>query len=173
LYQILYENSVAALQVERIAALARIHGKRGGQLRLLVDHQSQISFLKRIFELSGYPPYVYIDIDLGDNFSGVLPASAEFQHLFSQIEQIVLQDGPTSLAFVGFYCSAVYEDAYYGSLEALETLEKQLSILLHASPVQGIRLSLNITPAILHLSDILTNDRDEELAQKHQRFKIC
>jgi hypothetical protein len=150
-YQVLFDTLIAPSQIERIAAFAKIIGKHGGTLRVLVDHVSQIPFLERISQLSGYPTYVYIAVDAKDHHLGLNPHSASFAEVFHYIEQIVLREGPIPIAFVGLYCHLAYEDVRYDDLVGLQLLQTQLSALLSAAKVQGVRLSLNTTPSVLQV----------------------
>jgi hypothetical protein len=152
-------------QVERIANLARILGRGGGIVRLLVQHTSQIPLLQQISRLAGYPVYVYIHIDVNGEAYGVRPGSQEFQDLFAMIEQIVLQEGPISFVGPGFYShldDGDFADFVFGHSKLLKPLNTQLSGLLGASPVQNIRLSINATAAILHLPELLINEPEEK-----------
>jgi D-serine deaminase-like pyridoxal phosphate-dependent protein len=118
--------------------------------------------LQQISQLSGYPVYVYIHVDFGDEVCGVRPGSQEFQDLFSQMEQIILQEGPISLVLPGFYCHMEDSEIVFDPLEVLRPLNKQLSGLLNASPVQNVRFSVNATAAISHVSKLLADEVEEE-----------
>jgi hypothetical protein len=76
--QVIYGVPVPPSQVERIANLARILGRGGGIVRLLVQHTSQIQLLQQISRLAGYPVYVYIHVGVDDEACGVRPGSQEF-----------------------------------------------------------------------------------------------
>ena len=108
-------------------------------------------------------------MDVGGGVGGVRPGSHEFQNLFSEMEQIIMQDGPISLAFPGFYCHLehgddIFEPSHdFDAPRSLRPFNAQLSRLLAASPVQNIRFSINATAAILHLSDLLAGEPEEEM----------
>jgi hypothetical protein len=107
--------------------------------------------LLRISELSGYPPYVYIGVDMGNHHSGLELESHNFRDIFRQIEQIVLREGPITIAFVGFYCVGNIDLNQYGKIEALRFFEDELLTLLRSSSIDGIRLSVRDTPIITYL----------------------
>ncbi|KAN0099754.1 hypothetical protein V8E51_013529 [Hyaloscypha variabilis] len=158
---VIYGVPVAPSQVERIANIARILGRRGGIIRLLVQHASQIPLLQQISRLSGYPVYVYIHVDVNDEPCGVRPGSQPFQDLFSQIERIVLE-APMSMIGPGLYCHLKHRSFMLDPTELLGPLTQQLSGLLKASPVQNIRFSINATAAIFRVSELLTGEPDDE-----------
>ena len=160
-YQVLYTVPVPQSQVKQIANISRVLGRRGGTVRLLVDHEAQIPLLLQISELSGYPPYVYIVIDAGDRHSGVKPGSPELQRIFQQIEQIVLKEGPITVGFVGFYCGANPNPNITNKAQALLLLQQQLEALVRSSPVDELRLSLPETLAATYISEL--RDRVLEL----------
>jgi D-serine ammonia-lyase len=160
--KVIYGVPVPPSQAERIANLVRILGRRGGLVRLLVQHASQIPLLQQISRLAGYPVYVYIHVDVDDEACGVRPASQEFQDLFAMIEQIVLQEGPISLIGPGFYCHLEHGEYVLDPNELLRPLYTQLSGLLGAAPVQNIRFSINATAAFPHLPELLVNEPTEE-----------
>jgi D-serine deaminase-like pyridoxal phosphate-dependent protein len=160
--QVIYGVPVPPSQVERIANLARILGRGGGIVRLLVQHTSQIQLLQQISRLAGYPVYVYIHVGVDDEACGVRPGSQEFQDLFAMIEQIVLREGPISFIGPGFYSHLDHGEFVLDPNELLRPLNTQLSGLLGASPVQNIRLSINATATISHLPELLINDPKEE-----------
>ncbi|KAN0104349.1 hypothetical protein V8E51_010094 [Hyaloscypha variabilis] len=173
---LLYGVPLPPSQIEQIANISRILGRRGGSVRLLVEHTSQIPLVQQIARLSGYPIYVYINVTVGGEYSGevsgVRPGSQEFQDLFSQIERIILLEGPISLAFPGFYCHLdhgldIFEPSHdFDAPRSIRPFSTQLSGLLTASPVQNIRFSINATAAISHLSDILSNESEDELMRE-------
>ena len=162
--KVIYGVPVAPSQVERVANIAHILGRRGGFVRLLVQHASQIPLLQQISRLSGYPVYVYIHVDVHDGACGVRPGSQALHDLFSQIERIVLE-GPMSMIGPGLYCHLEHGGFVLDPTELLRPLTQQLSGLLQASPVQNIRFSINATAAIQRVSELLTGgpaDENEE-----------
>jgi D-serine deaminase-like pyridoxal phosphate-dependent protein len=134
--------------VEIAAEISRSLGRRGGNIRFLVDHISQIKLVERVGELSGYPPRVYILVDIGDCYSGVRPGTPEFQELFSRIEQIVFTQGTPSLDFVGFYSDTTSLDESADQVAHLRLLDRQLAVLLHASPIENVRLTVRAPPSL-------------------------
>ncbi|KAH8603181.1 hypothetical protein B0O99DRAFT_605371 [Bisporella sp. PMI_857] len=170
---VLYGVPVAPSQVERIANLAKILGRRGGNIRLLVQHASQIPLLQQIAQLGGYPIYVYINVDVSGgseaDVTGVRPGSQEFQDLFTHMERIIMQEGPVSLMLPGFYCH--HENDRWVSSKLLEPLNDQLSTLLNVAPVQGLRFSVNASPAILYLSQVQTREPDEDVRAAVETFR--
>lgn len=143
--------------VERIANIGRILGRRGGNIRLLVDHEAQIPLLLKVYELSGYPPNVYIAIDSGSHHLGVRPGSPDLQRIFQQIEQIVLREGPLAIIFIGFYCEPGPDHNYPSRREALRTFGDEWKALLQGSLVEGVRLSVPETPILYNLPLLLEN----------------
>jgi D-serine deaminase-like pyridoxal phosphate-dependent protein len=160
--KVIYGVPVSPSQVERTANIARILGRRGGIIRLVVQHASQIPLLQQISRLAGYPVYVYIHVDVDDEPCGVHPGSQAFQDLFSQVERIVLQEGPISFVGPGFYCHQEHGEFVLDPKELLRPLNKQLSGLLGGSPVQNLRFSINATAAILHISELLTGEPEDD-----------
>jgi len=160
-WKVIYGVPVAPSHVERVANIARILGRRGGFVRLLVQHASQIPLLQQISRLSGYPVYVYIHVDVHDEPCGVRPGSPALHDLFSQIERIVLE-GPMSMIGPGLYCHLEHGDFVLDPTELLRPLTQQLSGLLQASPIQNIRFSINATAAILRVSELLTGEKADE-----------
>jgi D-serine deaminase-like pyridoxal phosphate-dependent protein len=160
--KVIYGVPVSPSQVERTANIARILGRRGGIIRLVVQHASQIPLLQQISRLAGYPVYVYIHVDVDDEPCGVRLGSQAFQDLFSQIERIVLQEGPISFVGPGFYCHQEHGEFVLDPKELLRPLNKQLSGLLGGSPVQNLRFSINATAAILHISELLTGEPEDD-----------
>lgn len=153
--QVFYNVPVPPSQVERIANISRVLGKRAGNIRLLVDHEAQIPLLLQISELSGYPPYVYIAIDRGSRRSGVQPGSLELESIFRQIEQIVLGGGRITIAYVGFYCEADPSLLFDTKVKALASFEADLSTLFQSSPVEEIRLSVPESPILMCLPQLM------------------
>jgi hypothetical protein len=168
----LYDFPISTSQVERIANISRILGKRGGNIRLLVDHEAQIPLLLKVFEISGYPPYVYIAIDAGSRHIGVRPGSPDLQNIFRQIEQLVLREGPIMIAFVGFYCQPCPDHNNPTKFGALAAFEDELIALLDGSLVEGIRLSVPETMVLNYLPQLLNEDIvADDLALGMESFK--
>ncbi|KAE9364668.1 hypothetical protein N431DRAFT_489194 [Stipitochalara longipes BDJ] len=156
---VIYGVPVAPSQIERVANIARILGRRGGFVRLLVQHASQIPLLQQVSRLSGYPVYVYIHVDVHNEPCGVHPGSQALQDLFSQIERIVLE-GPMSMIGPGLYCHLEQGSFILDPTELHKPFTQQLSGLLDASPIYNIRFSINATAAILQISELLTSESD-------------
>jgi D-serine deaminase-like pyridoxal phosphate-dependent protein len=167
----LYGVPLPPSQVERIANISRIIGRRGGNVRLLVEHVWQLELVEQIFQLSGYPVFIYINIDIGGHHSGVPADSAQFRELFSHVEQIVLRQGPPSLAFPGFYCHLDYPEQWYDDLTSVMTFQTQLSTLLNNVPVQIIRYSVNATPIILYLEELQEAEVEDRLGEAVSEIK--
>ncbi|KAE8446560.1 hypothetical protein EG329_011892 [Mollisiaceae sp. DMI_Dod_QoI] len=146
---VLYGAPISTSQVEAAADISRQLGRRGGNMRFLVDHVSQIGLVERVGELSGYSPRIYILVDAGDQFSGVRPGTTEFQELFSRVEQIVLGQGSLGLAFVGFFSNIEFQNERLDLVSHLRLLDRQLTTLLHGSPIEIIRLTVHAPPPSL------------------------
>ncbi|KAF8852545.1 hypothetical protein BDZ45DRAFT_678285 [Acephala macrosclerotiorum] len=145
---VLYGVPISPSVVEGAADISRQLGRRGGNIRFLVDHISQVDLVERVGILSGYPPFVYILVDVGDQFAGVRPGTPEFQELFSRIEQIALGQGLLSMAFVGFFSDIAFPSEQVDLVSHLRLLDRQLTTLLHASPVEIIRLTIHAPPSL-------------------------
>jgi D-serine ammonia-lyase len=152
---------VSPSEVERTANIARILGRRGGIIRLVAQQTSQIPLLQQISRLANYPVYVYIHVDVDDEPCGVRSGTQAFQDLFSQIERIVLQEGPISFVGPGFYCHQEHGDFVLDPTVFLMPFNKQLCGLLDASPVQNLRFSISATAAILQISKLLTGESED------------
>jgi len=155
--KVLYNIPIPLSQVERIANIARILGKRGGNVRLLIDDEAQIPPLLQISELSGYPPNVYIAIDGGSHILGAQPSSASLLSLFRKIEEIVLRAGPITIAFVGFYCHGNHDQTVRSQAAMLGSFESHLKLLLESLLVEEIRLAVPETPILAFLPEVLSN----------------
>ncbi|KUJ17691.1 uncharacterized protein LY89DRAFT_645282 [Mollisia scopiformis] len=157
---ITYGVPLTPSQVEDAAEISKQLGRRGGNIRFLLDHISQVDLVEQVGETSGYPPRVYILVDIGDGFSGVRPGTPEFRQLFSRIEQIVLSQGSQSLAFVGFYSDIAFPDESSDLVSHLRLLDRQLAMLLHASPIEVLRLTVRAPPNLwlsLHATEELSS----------------
>jgi len=155
--QVLYGTPIPPSQVDRIASFARIIGRQGGNVRLLVDHISHIPLLEKIYRLSGYPVHVYMDVNIGGS-SGLYHNSAEFNAVFQQLEQLANQDGATPINFIGLQCYQPEGLGLEDSEEYTSTLEKlndQLEGLSVVSRVQGIRFSVSSIPLVAFLPGLL------------------
>ena len=131
--------------------------------------------MQQVFQLSGYPTYIYINIDATGQHSGLQPNSKDFGILFSHIEQLALQEGPFWFTFVGLFCKFGKHSQSVDIPTTIQILNKELTTLLEASPIQGIRLSASAdqsplcVPAIaasqsreLELQDLLSIRRTME-----------
>ncbi|CZR56390.1 uncharacterized protein PAC_06278 [Phialocephala subalpina] len=162
---VLYGAPISPSQVEAAADISRQLGRRGGNIRFLVDCISQVDLVERVGRLSGYPPFVYILVDVGDQFSGVRPGTPEFQELFSRIEQIALGQGLLSMAFVGFFSDIPFPSEQVDLISHMRHLDRQMTTLLHASPVEIIRLSVHAPPGLWYLLQRMEGPLSREVSK--------
>jgi D-serine deaminase-like pyridoxal phosphate-dependent protein len=133
---------ISQSKVPQLANLTKILGRQGGCVRVLVDHPSQCLLLQQISQLSGYPTYILINVDITGQNSGLQPHSRDFRVLFSQIEQHALRDGPFMFTYVGLFSKIGSGPQSVDVSTAVQSLGQELRTLFESSPVQGVRLSI-------------------------------
>lgn len=135
-------------QVEAAAEISRQLGRRGGNIRFLVDHVAQLDLVEQVGNLSGYAPRIYILVDVGDGFSGLRPGTRDLHELFARVEEIVLRPGSHTLEFVGFYSDIEFPSGPPDFVSHLRLLDRQLTTLLHASLLEAVRIAVHAPPGL-------------------------
>lgn len=148
-----------------MANLIKLLGRQGGSVRVLVDHPSQFLLLRQAFQISGYPTYVYINIDVSGQHSGLQPNGRDFSTIFTYIEELALQDGPFWFTFVGLFCKFGRYSQSVDVSTAIQIINIELTTLLDASPIQGIRLSVSADQSLLCVPVIATSQSREPQLQ--------
>ncbi|KAF3931458.1 hypothetical protein ABW19_dt0203641 [Dactylella cylindrospora] len=146
---ILYGLPPAASYIPTLSSLS----SKIPNLRLLVDHPSQIKSLVALPQLSGKPWSVFIKLDTGYRRAGLEPASTSIREL------IKLSLGSPNIQLYGFYAHAgdsygakTEEDSVSYLKRELETVTTAVETLVHvsqsldASDTPPLVLSIGATP---------------------------
>ncbi|KAI1408037.1 putative serine dehydratase domain-containing protein [Hypoxylon sp. FL1857] len=83
---VLYGLPLPASQVDRIALIARQLGP--GSISFMLDHPSQLSPLRRFYDLAGFPGGAFIKVDTGYHRAGLLPSALNKNGLLEGITKL-------------------------------------------------------------------------------------
>src|SRR5947207_10623913 len=96
-------------------------------LRLLVDHPSQIKILESQPKLSGGPWSVFIKIDMATRRAGVPLASPRLKELIQVVE------ASPAVELCGFYAHAGHSYGSHSSFDAIGFLHDEIEAVSHAA----------------------------------------
>ncbi|KAJ5937801.1 hypothetical protein N7454_004143 [Penicillium verhagenii] len=111
---VLYGIPLVPSHVTRIAELAKLLGE--GSITVMIDHPDQVSYLKKFFEIAGFPVYVFIKVDTGYHRAGLPPISLNKNGLLEKLADAE-KEGYVSL--LGLYS---HSSLSYGAKTAAEAM---------------------------------------------------
>ncbi|KAI0204637.1 putative serine dehydratase domain-containing protein [Astrocystis sublimbata] len=139
-----------------ITRLASISARLGPQsLTVMIDHVDQAALLPLLASQAGFPPLVFLKVNMGGNRAGVPPGSPACTAL---INALLLAETTGSAVFWGLYSHAGHSYASRQDWEAMGVLGAEFAALhevaqqVHGvSPSHPLVLSVGATPTVTSL----------------------
>ncbi|ANB11632.1 D-serine ammonia-lyase DSD1 [Sugiyamaella lignohabitans] len=154
---VLYGLPVVKSRLDELSALR----KEVAELRLMIDHPSQVDVLNSYNEKTGEKPWsIFIKVNMGTNRAGVISESEELKKLIQKA-----LDSTKAVSLYGFYCHAGHSYASSSQDEAkkylyqeIEAADKAAVIAKSLKPDLDLVISVGSTPTS-HSSEAVELDK--------------
>lgn len=111
---VLYGIPLVPSHITRLAELAVLLG--AGSISVMIDHADQVPFLKKFYEITGFPVCVFVKVDTGYHRAGIPPSSLNRNGL---LEKLADAEKQGHVFFLGLYS---HSSLSYGAKTAAEAM---------------------------------------------------
>ncbi|KAH8734485.1 putative serine dehydratase domain-containing protein [Ilyonectria robusta] len=150
---VLYSFPLFPSAVDRLSSISTQLG--AGGLALMIDHPDQLQHVAAIQTKTGFPPLVFMKVDMGYRRSGVVPGTTECETL---IEQLLANETEGKCVFHGIYAHAGHSYETREDWKALDhlaaefkALEEVAASIVSKLPGHTLTLSVGASPTATSL----------------------
>ncbi|KAJ6109209.1 hypothetical protein N7486_001443 [Penicillium sp. IBT 16267x] len=154
---VLYGIPLVPSHVTRLAELAVLLGE--GSISVMIDHPNQVSFLKKFFEITGFPVCVFVKVDTGYHRAGLPPISLNKNGL---LEKLADAENEGYVFLLGLYS---HSSLSYGAKTAAEAMgylsteirgcKEALGLWKHVLPHRELIISVGATPQVVSSNNLI------------------